>query len=85
MPAFASRLWQVLRTIKSGETRSYSDIAEQLDAPAAVRAVARACASNPLAVAIPCHRVLRKDGNLSGYRWGIERKKLLLESEKKPK
>ena len=80
--AFQRRVWQVLRTIKSGETRSYSDIAEQLDAPAAVRAVARACASNPLAVVIPCHRVLRKDGNLSGYRWGIARKKLLLESEK---
>ncbi|MBL9047035.1 MAG: methylated-DNA--[protein]-cysteine S-methyltransferase, partial [Tabrizicola sp.] len=62
-------------------TRSYSEIAADLGAPRAVRAVARACAANPLAVAIPCHRVVRRNGDISGYRWGVERKRALLERE----
>ena len=78
---FQQRVWQALRTIPAGRTMSYGDIARQLGTPNAVRAVAQACAANPLAVAIPCHRVLRSDGNLSGYRWGIERKRTLLQRE----
>ena len=70
-----------LRDIPVGETISYSDIARQIGAPKSVRAVAVACAANTLAVAIPCHRVVRNDGDLSGYRWGIERKRALLEKE----
>jgi AraC family transcriptional regulator of adaptative response/methylated-DNA-[protein]-cysteine methyltransferase len=81
---FQHKVWQVLRQIQPGETRSYSAIAKQLGIPAAVRAVAGACASNPLAVVIPCHRVLKKDGSISGYRWGVERKKLLLKNEGTP-
>jgi AraC family transcriptional regulator of adaptative response/methylated-DNA-[protein]-cysteine methyltransferase len=79
--AFQQRVWQALRVIPSGTTASYTEIAERIGAPQAVRAVAQACASNALAVAIPCHRVVRKDGVLAGYRWGVERKRALLERE----
>ena len=79
--AFQRRVWQALRAIPSGATASYTDIAERIGIPRAVRAVAQACASNTLAVAIPCHRVVRKDGALAGYRWGVERKRALLERE----
>jgi len=80
--AFQRRVWQALRAIPMGETRTYTDIAESLGMPKAVRAVAGACASNAIAVAIPCHRVHRIGGALAGYRWGIERKRALLEKEK---
>jgi AraC family transcriptional regulator of adaptative response/methylated-DNA-[protein]-cysteine methyltransferase len=79
--AFQQRVWQALQAIPVGETVSYADIARRIGAPKAVRAVAGACAANVLAVAIPCHRVVRNDGALSGYRWGVERKKALLEKE----
>jgi AraC family transcriptional regulator of adaptative response/methylated-DNA-[protein]-cysteine methyltransferase len=79
--AFQQRVWQALQQIPSGETVSYADIAERIGAPRSVRAVAQACAANTLAVAIPCHRVVRQDGAVSGYRWGVERKKTLLERE----
>jgi AraC family transcriptional regulator, regulatory protein of adaptative response / methylated-DNA-[protein]-cysteine methyltransferase len=79
--AFQQRVWQALREIPYGETATYSDIANKIGKPKAVRAVASACAANNLAVAIPCHRVIRQDGSLSGYRWGIERKIALLEKE----
>jgi AraC family transcriptional regulator, regulatory protein of adaptative response / methylated-DNA-[protein]-cysteine methyltransferase len=79
--AFQQRVWQTLRKIPVGSTASYSEIAERIGAPKAVRAVAQACASNAIAVAIPCHRVLRTDRSLSGYRWGVERKRALLKSE----
>lgn len=79
--AFQQRVWQILRTIPPGETRTYAEIAAALGLPRAVRAVARACAANPLAVAIPCHRVVRRDGAASGYRWGIARKEALLDRE----
>ena len=79
--AFQKRVWQALRDIPAGATASYSDIAARIGAPKAVRAVAQACAANNLAVAIPCHRVVRRDGDLSGYRWGVERKKKLIERE----
>lgn len=79
--AFQQRVWQALRQIPAGRTMSYGEIARQLGAPNAVRAVAQACAANPLAVAIPCHRVVRSDGGLSGYRWGIDRKRALLARE----
>lgn len=78
---FQRRVWQALSTIPPGKTKSYGDIATQIGAPAGVRAVAGACAANPLAVLVPCHRVVRSDGALSGYRWGIERKRDLLERE----
>ena len=80
--AFQQRVWQALRAIPGGSTASYAEIAERIGRPKAVRAVARACATNPVAVAIPCHRVVRADGALSGYRWGIERKRALLERER---
>ncbi|SDW75566.1 bifunctional DNA-binding transcriptional regulator/O6-methylguanine-DNA methyltransferase Ada [Marinobacter mobilis] len=80
--AFQQRVWQALRAIPPGQTVSYSDIARRIGSPAAVRAVAGACAANRLAVAIPCHRVVRSDGGLSGYRWGIARKRALLERER---
>jgi AraC family transcriptional regulator of adaptative response/methylated-DNA-[protein]-cysteine methyltransferase len=79
--AFQQRVWQALRQIPAGSTATYREIAERLGVPAAVRAVAGACAANAIAVAIPCHRVVRSDGSLSGYRWGIERKRTLLERE----
>ena len=79
--AFQQRVWQALRDIPAGRTASYTDIATRIGAPSAVRAVAGACAANALAVAIPCHRVVRSDGALSGYRWGVERKRALLERE----
>ena len=81
--AFQHRVWDALRRIPPGSTASYTDIAGQIGNPNAVRAVARACAANALAVAIPCHRVVRNDGNLSGYRWGVERKRALLDKEAK--
>ncbi|AHG20834.1 6-O-methylguanine DNA methyltransferase [Chania multitudinisentens RB-25] len=79
--AFQLRVWQALREIPVGTTASYSDIAQRIGSPKAVRAVANACAVNMLAVAIPCHRVVRNDGTLSGYRWGVERKRILLNME----
>jgi len=79
--AFQERVWQALREIPVGSTASYADIAQRIGAPKAVRAVAQACGANSLAVAIPCHRVVRSDGNLSGYRWGVERKRELLSRE----
>jgi AraC family transcriptional regulator of adaptative response/methylated-DNA-[protein]-cysteine methyltransferase len=79
--AFQQQVWEILRQIRPGETISYSDLAERLGKPKAVRAVASACASNKLAVVIPCHRVISKDGKTGGYRWGAERKAQLLESE----
>lgn len=79
--AFQQRVWQALREIPAGETASYADIAAKMGSPKSMRAVAGACAANMLAVAIPCHRVIRQDGSLSGYRWGIDRKKRLLEKE----
>ena len=79
--AFQQRVWQALREIPPGATVSYADIAKRIGAPKAVRAVAQACGANPIAVAIPCHRVVRNDGALSGYRWGVERKRALLERE----
>jgi AraC family transcriptional regulator of adaptative response/methylated-DNA-[protein]-cysteine methyltransferase len=78
---FQQRVWQALREIPAGSTASYSEIAARVGAPRSARAVARACAANPLAVAIPCHRVVRDDGRLSGYHWGIERKRTLLQRE----
>jgi AraC family transcriptional regulator of adaptative response/methylated-DNA-[protein]-cysteine methyltransferase len=78
---FQLRVWAILRQVARGETRSYTQVAEELGQPSAVRAVARACATNPVALIVPCHRVLRGDGSLAGYRWGIERKKALLERE----
>ena len=79
--AFQQRVWQALREIPAGSTASYTKLAARIGAPTAVRAVARACATNALAVAIPCHRVVRSDGGLSGYRWGVERKRALLARE----
>lgn len=79
--AFQRRVWTHLQSIPFGETESYSQVAKAIRRPSAVRAVARACATNPVAVAIPCHRVVRKDGSVEGYRWGSERKKTLLEIE----
>jgi AraC family transcriptional regulator of adaptative response/methylated-DNA-[protein]-cysteine methyltransferase len=79
--AFQRRVWAYLQSIPFGATRSYSQVAEGIGQPRAVRAVARACATNPVAVEIPCHRVVREDGSMGGYRWGIERKKALLEME----
>jgi len=79
--AFQQRVWEALRAIPAGQTASYAKIAAAIGSPAAHRAVARACSQNPLAVAIPCHRVVRKDGDVSGYRWGVERKRELLSRE----
>lgn len=79
--AFQRRVWQALREIPVGSTMSYSEIAARIGAPGSVRAVAQACGANALAVAIPCHRVVRSDGALSGYRWGAERKRALLKRE----
>jgi AraC family transcriptional regulator, regulatory protein of adaptative response / methylated-DNA-[protein]-cysteine methyltransferase len=80
--AFQQRVWKALQEIPRGETRSYSELALQLGAPTASRAVAGACAANPVAIAVPCHRVVGKNGSLTGYRWGVERKRRLLEAEK---
>ena len=80
--AFQARVWRELRAIPRGQTRTYAQVAQSLEMPTAARAVARACATNPVALVVPCHRVVRGDGNLAGYRWGIERKKRLLNAEK---
>lgn len=80
--AFQWRVWQELQRIPYGSTRTYSDIAAALGQPTAARAVARACATNPVSVVIPCHRVIREDGTLGGYRWGLARKRALLDREK---
>jgi AraC family transcriptional regulator, regulatory protein of adaptative response / methylated-DNA-[protein]-cysteine methyltransferase len=79
--AFQQRVWQALREIPAGRTTTYSELARRLGVPRSVRAVAGACAANAVAVAIPCHRVVRSDGGLAGYRWGVERKRALLERE----
>jgi len=81
--AFQRRVWTYLQSIPFGATRSYSQVAKGIGQPRAARAVARACATNPVAVAIPCHRVVREDGSMGGYRWGMERKKALLELEQR--
>jgi AraC family transcriptional regulator of adaptative response/methylated-DNA-[protein]-cysteine methyltransferase len=79
--AFQQRVWKALQQIPPGSTRTYTEIAAEIGMPKAVRAVAQACGANALAVAIPCHRIIRNDGSLSGYRWGVERKLALLERE----
>lgn len=79
--AFQRRVWEELRRIPYGTTRTYREVARAIGHPTAVRAVARACATNPVSVVVPCHRVVREDGNLAGYRWGLERKRALLERE----
>jgi AraC family transcriptional regulator of adaptative response/methylated-DNA-[protein]-cysteine methyltransferase len=79
--AFQQRVWTALRNIPAGERRSYRQVAEAIGSPRAVRAVARACATNRLAVVVPCHRVVREDGSLAGYKWGVNRKRQLLEDE----
>lgn len=78
---FEQKVWAALRAIPAGERRTYSQVAEAIGAPSSVRAVARACAANPVGVLTPCHRVVRRDGTLAGYRWGVERKAALLERE----
>lgn len=79
--SFQRRVWEMLRQIPYGETRSYDEVAVMLGQPTASRAVARACATNPVALAIPCHRVVRKNGDLAGYRWGMNRKRVILQTE----
>ncbi len=79
--AFQRRVWEELRKIPYGSTRTYSEVAQAIGKPRAIRAVARACATNPVSVVVPCHRVVRQDGNLAGYRWGLDRKRSLLEHE----
>jgi O-6-methylguanine DNA methyltransferase len=79
--AFQRRVWEELRRIPYGKTKTYSEVARAIGRPTAIRAVARACATNPVSVVVPCHRVVREDGNLAGYRWGIQRKRALLEHE----
>ncbi len=81
--AFQQRVWQALAKIPAGATVSYTEVARRMGSPKAVRAVAHACAANAIAVAIPCHRVVRNDGGLAGYRWGVERKRALIEKELK--
>jgi len=83
--AFQRQVWEKLRAIPYGQTVSYGDVAKALGKPGAVRAVGRACATNPVALVIPCHRVVREDKSLGGYRWGLERKKKLIESERDAK
>jgi AraC family transcriptional regulator, regulatory protein of adaptative response / methylated-DNA-[protein]-cysteine methyltransferase len=78
---FQRAVWRALREIPAGSTASYTDIANRIGRPTSVRAVAQACAANPLAVVVPCHRVVRSDGELAGYRWGLERKRALLDLE----
>ncbi len=82
--AFQMRVWEELRRIPRGRTLSYSELAARIGRPTAIRAVARACATNPIALINPCHRAVRANGELAGYRWGIERKRMLLEEEKGP-
>jgi AraC family transcriptional regulator of adaptative response/methylated-DNA-[protein]-cysteine methyltransferase len=82
--AFQSRVWRALRQIPLGETASYRDVAQRIGEPSAMRAVASACGRNPVAVLIPCHRVIAASGELAGYRWGIERKRALLARESAP-
>ncbi|WP_285275463.1 methylated-DNA--[protein]-cysteine S-methyltransferase [Halopseudomonas bauzanensis] len=79
---FQQQVWSELAKVPAGQTVSYSELAKRLGKPAAVRAVAGACAANPLAILVPCHRVLRSDGGISGYRWGVERKQQLIELER---
>lgn len=79
--AFQQSVWGMLRKIPAGTTASYTQIAQQIGHPTATRAVAQACAANPIAIVVPCHRVVRSDGGLSGYRWGVQRKRALLERE----
>ena len=79
--AFQQRVWRALQAVPAGQTATYTEIAERIGAPQSVRAVASACSANPIAVAVPCHRVVRKGGGLSGYRWGVERKRALLDME----
>src|SRR5262249_31552649 len=81
--AFQRRVWQELQRIPLGATRTYAQVAKSLGKPSAVRAVARACATNPVSIVVPCHRVVRSDGNLAGYRWGLSRKERLLEQERR--
>src|SRR5262249_724214 len=80
--AFQRRVWDAIRPIPAGATATYTELAKRLGKPKSVRAVAQACASNAIAVAIPCHRVVRMDGSLAGYRWGVDRKRALLDREK---
>lgn len=80
--AFQQSVWRALREIPHGRTRTYSEVARAIGRPHAVRAVAGACAANPIAILIPCHRVIRSDGALAGYRWGVEIKRELLEAER---
>jgi AraC family transcriptional regulator of adaptative response/methylated-DNA-[protein]-cysteine methyltransferase len=82
---FQRRVWEALRRIPRGETRTYGEIARQIGAPAAVRAVGSACGANPVALVVPCHRAVRTDGGLGGYAWGLGVKKRLLEIEKRRK
>lgn len=79
--AFQRKVWSALQGISAGQTVSYADLAQMIGSPSSVRAVAGACAANPLAVVVPCHRVIRRDGGLSGYRWGLARKQALLARE----
>jgi AraC family transcriptional regulator of adaptative response/methylated-DNA-[protein]-cysteine methyltransferase len=79
--AFQRRVWQELQRIPLGATRTYTQVAKALGKPQSVRAVARACATNPVSIVVPCHRVIRTDGQLAGYRWGLQRKEKLLERE----
>lgn len=79
--AFQRRVWEELRRIPYGTTRTYTQVARAIGRPTAIRAVARACATNPVSVVVPCHRVVREDGNLAGYRWGLDRKRALIEHE----
>jgi AraC family transcriptional regulator, regulatory protein of adaptative response / methylated-DNA-[protein]-cysteine methyltransferase len=80
--AFQRRVWEALRAIPPGVTRTYAEVARSIGQPRAIRAVARACATNPAAIVVPCHRVVRTDGTLGGYRWGIERKQSLIDQER---
>jgi AraC family transcriptional regulator of adaptative response/methylated-DNA-[protein]-cysteine methyltransferase len=80
--AFQQRVWRTLCSIPAGETRTYAQLAEMAGNPKAIRAVARSCATNPVSLAVPCHRVIGSDGGLTGYRWGVPRKKALLERER---
>ncbi|MCP3689403.1 MAG: MGMT family protein, partial [Gammaproteobacteria bacterium] len=82
--AFQMQVWRFLTSIDEGKVLTYSELAAQIDKPKAIRAVASACAANRIGVLIPCHRVLRSDGSLGGYRWGLERKRALLDAERAP-